>query len=82
MGEDERRAGMTKKIAAILIVTLLLIGCGSPQATGVPQLYGNMDYGNWVRFIDTEAGVACWFYDGGLDCMPLSETKLQQEYGQ
>ncbi len=74
---------MNKRIVVILVVVaLLLAGCGSPQVTGIPQLYGNMNYGNWIRFIDTEAGVACWFCDGGLDCLPLSETNLQQEYGQ
>jgi len=37
------------------------------------------------RVVDEEAGVACWLYNntynGGIDCLPIGETRLEKGRG-
>lgn len=64
----------------ILVLALLLFGCkssGEIEAANGDKLPVLM---NVYRYEDNEAGVACWvfsgYYKGGIDCLPISETKL------
>jgi hypothetical protein len=61
-------------------------GCASPAPTQDPE-YGDavVLYDNWgdtlLRVHDKEAGVVCFTWDvnpygGGVDCLPVSETRL------
>ena len=68
-------------LVVVLVVVLMLVGCA---ASGAPtdRLSSN-GYGDVVfKVVDDEAGVVCWVYDGikqgGIDCMPLSETELRR----
>ncbi len=28
------------------------------------------------RYVDEEAGVVCWVYEYGIDCLPIEQTRL------
>lgn len=30
------------------------------------------------RYVDEEAGVVCWVYMDGIDCLPIEQTRLEQ----
>ena len=30
------------------------------------------------RYIDTDAGVVCYLYGQGIDCLPISQTELRR----
>lgn len=56
---------------ASIILAMLLSGCKP-----------TIDDRVW-RYEDKEAGVVCWVfssgaYRGGIDCLPIDETKLQR----
>jgi hypothetical protein len=45
-------------------------------------VWGKLETGhNWsVRFVDDEAGVVCYTFNyKDIDCLPISETKLERE---
>uniref|UniRef100_A0A6M3XTR6 Uncharacterized protein n=1 Tax=viral metagenome TaxID=1070528 RepID=A0A6M3XTR6_9ZZZZ len=73
-------------VAVSLAVSSLLLGCAAPpiaenlnlgehELVARPSLTTSI-----IRTIDAEAGVVCWVYigieQGGICCLPLSETKL------
>lgn len=76
-----------KRILCILACIALLVGC-APTTDPLPAYSGDLSwetldytYANMVyRFIDAEAGVVCYYvdggYDGGLSCLPCSQTNL------
>jgi len=59
-----------------------LAGCGAApvDAPAAPTESGDVVTligGRMTRYIDREAGVACWVINGGgLDCLPLDQTRL------
>jgi hypothetical protein len=70
---------ISRLVSAIFV--LLIAGCvpaTSPDSTlGKSIPVGSKS--NVYRYIDTEAGVACWLYTGGgIDCMPMSDTNLKR----
>jgi hypothetical protein len=72
-----------KKYILLPMICLILGGCGSESRKQEGQpIYQS---GRVQRHIDTEAGVACWVYTaayrGGIDCMPMENTKLDTEAG-
>ncbi len=69
------------KLRWLLILALLVVGCGAPRTDGDLPVRGYIRIGNGVyRFIDDEAGVVCWIFKGsqraGLSCLPLGHTIL------
>jgi hypothetical protein len=65
------------KLIAIAMLMIVLMGCAPAEPTESGQ------YENIVflvdRVVDEKAGVVCWVYRTyGIDCMPLSETKLER----
>jgi uncharacterized protein YceK len=72
---------MKTKIVIILAVLALLIGCSEPMSRSTGPVEKPVYIGTYVRrIVDEEAGVVCWIhkdtYQGGISCLPLSETKL------
>lgn len=73
-----------KRLLLIALATLALSGCGGiePDAQPQEQTYENMNLqhtrysSSLARFIDTEAGIVCYTWSRGIDCLPISETKL------
>ena len=75
-------------VRKVLIVTMLLalFGCAGPEAeTGAEQTIVTGSSGGLFtvsRIIDEEAKVVCWvftgYYKGGISCLPLNETGLDQ----
>jgi hypothetical protein len=78
-----------KKIALVLVLAFLLVGCSG--SIGLEEINPQFDFldgrrtylkddgGTFAfRFVDQEAGVACWVVGGGLSCLPLSETLLDR----
>ena len=72
----------------LLILAVLVVVAGWPprvisddrlikeDETHVTRLHRSWSY-TVYRFVDTEAGVACWGAVGsGTSCLPLSETSL------
>lgn len=72
-----------KKCILLPLICLIVGGCDgeSHKQEGQPIYQSN----RVQRHIDTEAGVACWVYTsayrGGIDCMPMENTKLDTEAG-
>ena len=82
---DGGKKGCVKKIL-LLILLLALIGCSpkviEPESDGYTTLY-HTNFSGLYRFIDEDAGVACWVWLGvsgaaGLDCLPLEQTRLER----
>lgn len=73
-----------KRIILIVGVVLVLGGCGEQvRANGTSEnnIVIISEYGTYElwRVVDKEAGVVCWIRPStGLDCLPLSETKLDK----
>lgn len=72
---------MIKNLLVLLLVCLISAAClASPTEV---QVVGEDDLpiGMTVhRYVDDEAGVACWVFlgvnKGGIDCLPHSQTNL------
>lgn len=74
-----------RNLLILLVLMVLLAGCvtdNTPRATNIRTNNNSIvvvyedNNGMVYRFIDAEAGVACWVLDiyqgGGLSCLPLS----------
>lgn len=68
----------------IIVFALLLASCGG-QSTPPPTDVGQpaVSISNYVyRIVDLEARTVCYVYSGGysggIDCMPLGETTLDE----
>lgn len=63
----------------LLGLLLLLVACG-PAGEPQKQVNGGSVGHGISRYVDNEAGVVCWVYDGfksaGIDCLPIGETGL------
>jgi hypothetical protein len=80
--------GLLIGTALVLLITVL-VGCAQPAGNldtfdpEVAEKYTSVIVKYQLyRVIDMEAGVACWFSDGsdgGVSCLPLSETWLDYE---
>ena len=68
-----------KRLVVLVVMILILTSC-VPEGVTVEQ--PDIIKSNVTRFIDEEAGVVCWEYDGyrsgGISCLPIDETKLGQ----
>ena len=68
----------------LVLVVLLAVSCAPiPQEKVGPEwttLAGSNLTMSVYRVTDREAGVVCWLYSsiekGGIDCMPISDTRL------
>lgn len=85
---------MKKILYFIILVMLagLLLSCVSPvdpdkmnidSYTGLTVVpFGSFYNPGLSRFTDEDAGVVCYVYyysgGGGIDCLPISETKLER----
>jgi hypothetical protein len=79
---------MTRKILALFVLALFFSACAAPVPESGSLTQGHEEFvrvaGDGldvvVRFIDYEAGVACWVYNGyhkgGVYCLSLDETWL------
>ncbi len=72
------------KLIALPLLSLVLAGCAA-SAGGNSTFWqiSNTRLSGVYRTLDEEAGVVCWVYSsidkGGIDCMPISETKLEKQ---
>lgn len=70
-----------RKFIFLTIVAMLLASCkllapiNSEEQAEINQKFVES---RTVRVLDRPAGVVCWVYfpQGGISCLPLSETKL------
>ncbi len=72
----------------ILVVLVVLAGCvprviSDDRVIKEDELHITRLHRSWnytvFRFVDTEAGIACWGASGsGISCLPLSETNLDE----
>lgn len=71
--------------AFVLVAFLLLLAaCDStlltPEGGPTPASIGPSRNGV-TRYLDTEAGVVCWVFEGyqegGISCLPVSSTRLE-----
>jgi len=67
------------KVLLIVLLTLaLLVSCNDGEP--MKQVTGGNIGNNIYRYVDNEAGVVCWIWNGyekgGIHCLPISETKL------
>ena len=82
---------MFKKIV-LLAVVFALVGCvplpsNTPQVQPMSAPYTIIEDGQIHRYYDAEAGVVCWWFaydggyngEGGLSCLPISDTNLTPE---
>lgn len=79
-----------KKFILIVLMSLMLVGCAPDdklpmyKAIESPVNSENFDLKSYQltylfymgRFEDKEAGVVCYLYSSGIDCLPISETLL------
>lgn len=73
-----------KRLIVLVVILLTVSGCAIAQpvksatdpTTGLPY--------SIQRHVDREAQVVCWVYSGGyaggLSCLPLAETALEEQY--
>ena len=71
-------------LAAVMFLVVLLIGGSCETSAQEPGVTASTILNPSVsRFMDLEAGVVCWIYSaayqGGISCLPISETKLSVE---
>jgi len=79
-----RRYSLTVVVTVFLLLAIgvptLLAGC-QPKLIEPVEPGVNLGY-NISRYVDAEAGVVCWVYNasysGGLACLPISDTRLDQ----
>lgn len=85
---------MNKLLLTIVLVGLLVGCAPTPPPDATPYVkpYPASDhvievgqvtfdiavYGDVTRFVDTEAGVVCYVGYSKMDCLPISETKLDE----
>ncbi len=85
---------MKNKIFRIIVIAgiLLLVGCVPPSGpvvlTSSPKENQSFSVTTFrladgylaQRFVDTEAGIVCYTVTspGGMSCLPISETRLDQ----
>lgn len=64
-------------VVFLLIVVAVVIG--ATTIAGIRSLgnEGGLPAGV-TRFVDEEAGVACWVYADKMSCLPVSETRLDK----
>ena len=69
-------------------ITIAMAACSSVQANDASATSGFREITGYGfpntgvnRFVDDEAGVACWVYaaynKGGISCLPIGETRLR-----
>lgn len=59
-----------------LIISFLLISCGTPTSSGQPDIGDS--WRHITVFHDDQRGVTCWALNGtALDCMPDKEWRSQ-----
>jgi len=69
-----------KRIAIFLLMAIILVSCTAPTPVVIPSLPPSWMSAHIYRFYDKEADVVCWvYYEGGLSCLPRTETKLSAE---
>ena len=65
----------------IAVLILVILTACAPEPSG-RTVYKAADNTNVRRYVDEEAGVACWFFMGRTDaisCLPLDQTLLGKE---
>jgi len=67
----------TTVISIVLIALFLVVTFSSTEQEG-SVLNTRIEGTRMERVIDEEAGVVCFFFGGGLDCMLITETRLEQ----
>jgi len=75
-----------KKLIVGILLSIFLISCapaerivGSEDKDYSGKTLTTVSY-SVSRFIDKDAGVVCWIRgNDGIDCLPISETKLKGE---
>ncbi len=75
---------MKVRKAVLVAVLMLLAACASPresdQETSEEITWIVPGLSSIGRYVDEEAGVVCWIYNGyekgGIDCLPIADTRL------
>lgn len=79
-----------KRLVILGLLAILLVTCTSQAPTRAQDerfllelVYNGSWNGSWFdiyRFTDNQIGVICYITrtDGGIDCLPLSKTRLIQ----
>ena len=65
---------LTFLILVILTIGLIVAACAAPPEAGSVKVTNISGY--VTRYVDKEAGVACWVVSQGISCLPISQTKL------
>lgn len=73
------------RVLVTALLCLVLAGCApaAPTSDMPSNLTQLPNARGMYRYHDDEPGVVCWMfkigYVGGIDCLPISETKLGKE---
>jgi hypothetical protein len=72
----------------LLALSMMLVSCALQPTMPEPTPESNLVYRdafydmNVLRFVDREAGVVCWVIrgsqKGGISCLPLEQTRLEE----
>lgn len=81
---------MTRRVFALacvaVVIVVVMVACaplpGEEMVVHRTAVRFDIMAGGWrssvTRFVDAEAGVACWSDSHGISCLPLSQTRLAQ----
>ena len=71
-------------LVAVMLLAVLLIGSSCETSVQEPGVSDSIHLSSSVsRFVDLDAGVVCWIYEGnergGISCLPIDQTRLREQ---
>lgn len=73
------RQWMGMGIVIFLAIVVFTSSCGGAEVSTKGEMTIVSGGGVTWRTIDTEAGVVCWYRSKALSCLPIDQTKLENE---